>query len=505
MLLAVGLCWAAGGAARAVPSSSSVYSLEWLVAKNELVVVGEVGEVRALDPEPVPGGGAAVQRLLITIRVGETIKGSARREVTFAMRRHHYVYNSNDLDPSRGGELLIGLNPMPQEERGHWGDSPPDYFLATFSCSPLHTPGHDFLPLNADTPMWAPMLTEKYPGFGWRPDQVSSWQHARQELLEAARQAAADGPGRAGSWSWGDPAFDHVVFPLNARTERLARHWVMQDFPAEDRARAIRFVLAEFPGPANTQLLKRLLEDAQRARGKLPTTPGPYPVRSVALRTLQQWGVAIPDRILTEPPLPQRSLSLWRWLALVIAVALLGAWIFLRRKGHRPGAGGALLVVLLIGALWLRSVWHVDWLHVPAGQVQCRLASAGGRLYCLLLSDSQPDLHSAWGTQRRSVEQAGLWEGPGQMWSPISTWQSCGLMVVKGQTWMPGGLWGASRLVSVPHWWVMLLVATLAVLGLNRWRVSRRRRKLGLCLVCGYDLRASVGRCPECGTLFTQV
>jgi len=61
------------------------------------------------------------------------------------------------------------------------------------------------------------------------------------------------------------------------------------------------------------------------------------------------------------------------------------------------------------------------------------------------------------------------------------------------------------RMVTVPHWEALAGSALLPVLGLARFTrktvLGRRRARAGLCPGCGYDLRATPERCPECGTI----
>ena len=63
-----------------------------------------------------------------------------------------------------------------------------------------------------------------------------------------------------------------------------------------------------------------------------------------------------------------------------------------------------------------------------------------------------------------------------------------------------GQAWSMFRVV-VPLWAVAAPLAVLPVVRAWRWRRRRAQRAAGLCLRCGYDLRATPGQCPECGAV----
>jgi hypothetical protein len=126
----------------------------------------------------------------------------------------------------------------------------------------------------------------------------------------------------------------------------------------------------------------------------------------------------------------------------------------------------------------------VAWTH---GEVR---VSAGTSTY---LPAGPPDPAAYWGWGRL---------GPGHMgWdaTPVaSDWDRIGF-----HRYQTG--WSASFAddqeggVAVPAWLPVLALA-LPSLAWGVRRVRRRRRlDTGLCPACGYDLRATPDRCPECG------
>jgi hypothetical protein len=58
--------------------------------------------------------------------------------------------------------------------------------------------------------------------------------------------------------------------------------------------------------------------------------------------------------------------------------------------------------------------------------------------------------------------------------------------------------------LQAPLWFPCSLLAIGPTFWLIAYRRRAKRARLGLCLNCGYDLRASPERCPECGAQITD-
>jgi hypothetical protein len=57
------------------------------------------------------------------------------------------------------------------------------------------------------------------------------------------------------------------------------------------------------------------------------------------------------------------------------------------------------------------------------------------------------------------------------------------------------------QFVQAPLWSLLLLTAIPPAWWLDLKRRRARRVRIGCCANCGYDLRATPDRCPECGTV----
>ena len=104
----------------------------------------------------------------------------------------------------------------------------------------------------------------------------------------------------------------------------------------------------------------------------------------------------------------------------------------------------------------------------------------------------QTPLYGASGFRRSWFRFGFILEGgaapqrPGAPWPAIASWTMAS---------------SSYALIMVPHWFVIALVAVFeAVVVINSRRASEADRTYR-CAHCGYDLRATPDRCPECGAI----
>jgi hypothetical protein len=161
----------------------------------------------------------------------------------------------------------------------------------------------------------------------------------------------------------------------------------------------------------------------------------------------------------------------------------------------------SLLLCVSSVALWVRSYRHEDALFIYYDPLfgerdGVLVSSARGRLYGQYSMDGTTVLQPRWRVDHSSAT-AIPW-----LTNLTLKQQFLGFAAGRGnpkQTFYDSWVRFA---IIVPHWALAFLFAVLPVAsGWGRLR-TRRRRTAGMCSVCGYDLRATPERCPECGAQY---
>ena len=63
---------------------------------------------------------------------------------------------------------------------------------------------------------------------------------------------------------------------------------------------------------------------------------------------------------------------------------------------------------------------------------------------------------------------------------------------------------GAGPQLGIPFWLPELVLLAPSLWWVLQFLRRRHRAARGLCVMCGYDLRAATDRCPECGATIRQ-
>lgn len=86
---------------------------------------------------------------------------------------------------------------------------------------------------------------------------------------------------------------------------------------------------------------------------------------------------------------------------------------------------------------------------------------------------------------------------------PFEVREFLGFEYYVGVAGIYGGIHDLMYGTTVPAWFVVFIFAILPLIWFRKFR-KNHAPQIGLCKVCGYDLRATLDLCPECGTVPNQ-
>jgi hypothetical protein len=172
-----------------------------------------------------------------------------------------------------------------------------------------------------------------------------------------------------------------------------------------------------------------------------------------------------------------------------------------RRWISRGAYCASVSLFLAMAALWVWSCWQAPvFEYDPALRERYVIWAAQGRICfdLIVLHGGSTYISRTWGYSTSPVNASESWG-----WECGGTddgWRFLGMQYMHDLTVLSGRR--QYYVIFVPFWMLMVPASALPIARATKWHFGRRtwRMEHRLCLHCGYDMRASPERCPECGT-----
>ena len=174
----------------------------------------------------------------------------------------------------------------------------------------------------------------------------------------------------------------------------------------------------------------------------------------------------------------------------------------LRRRIFNFCSWVSLLLCLSVCVLWVRSYSLMEKITWQSVNGYRSIETAQGYLEIgLFLAPGSSRPADSFGPRYSNDRATGPFNGLVFLWldPPVTdiSWEHAGFAWYERRE----GLTGYVHAIGVvPFWFIAAGTALLPLMWTLRQVRSRRLKKQGHCTVCGYDLRATPQRCPECGT-----
>ena len=534
--------WVALGA-RGVCADGAIDSLPWAVVDSDVIVRGVATRIATTQP-------TNSTLSTITLTVHETLKGEHSPTIMF-------IAQTSYTHDWRKGERLYFLVRTPRylQTMTATPAEAPVFASVPLVLRPTGATSHTRLPVVLDDKaVFHDLELREIKG---RDDVLAAIRaevrrppSPRRESVELKIMPGLD----AGGSNLIDPRLLNI--PVDERALPRARNWITSDDPYNRRNAVV--ILSYFESDESAALLRRLLDDPfltdriwpwrpihltsrddpfmeifaswtadPKLREMKPTAGygkwggAYYPLRRDAWEMLRRWKRDPGDAVIKQPPYPANYPSpVTLGVVAILGPLVVAGILVLRSWQHRRDTTPRLLIgvpgfclILLFGvvALWVRSNKRIDDLAWrTASGSQWELASMSGKLRLIRLEDwldpspmaltsvpNDAEHQAAWSIDQ-AIKTAPRTMTPGPPITPVAV-HFAGFEYRRDA--FPARVWHRSAISAwtLPLWAVaVILVLPPAARLFGVMRYHRRVRR-GLCAGCGYDLRHTPQRCPECG------